>query len=266
MFALGVTDPTTLWDIGDAEKMWYPGAELTGSDPTTGTWTYPIRDHLGTPRATYGQTRNLLSKNEYSPYGIPELQLGQPSPLGYTGHYHDTETGLNYAPYRYYDPHTTRWLKRDPLGMIDGPNMYAYVKGNPVNRYDKMGLRITDVIPGYDSYTPFPPQKTACNVWIGVRAVDIFPVNLFYPIFGASVGHWEITFGKNPDEYSQHLPTKKSESGKLRYGSGAGKDCCEAKCSEIISCLRSTQTAQLGGLRPCQTATKKHLGKCCLQK
>ncbi len=133
------TDPATLWDIGDAQKMWYSGGELTGSDPTTATWTYPMRDHLGTPRATYGQTRNLLSKNEYSPYGIPALQLGQPSPIGYTGHYHDPESNLNYAPYRYYNPQTTRWLKRDPLGMIDGPNMYAYVNASPIGQIDLLG-------------------------------------------------------------------------------------------------------------------------------
>ncbi len=140
MFALGIANPATQWDIGDAEKMWYNGVELTGSDPSTATWTYPMRDHLGTPRASYGQTRNLLSKNEYSPYGIPEVSLGQPSPIGYTGHYHDSESNLNYAPYRYYNPQTTRWLKRDPLGMIDGPNMYAYVEGNPIDFRDFWGL------------------------------------------------------------------------------------------------------------------------------
>ena len=38
--------------------------------------------------------------------------------------------------------------------MIDGINVYSYVLANPTNRYDKMGLRITDTISGHDSYNP----------------------------------------------------------------------------------------------------------------
>ncbi len=148
------TDPNTLWDIGDAEKMWYNGVELTGSDPTTATWTYPMRDHLGTPRAAYGHDKTLTSRNEYSPYGIPEMSLGAPSPIGYTGHYHDTESNLNYAPYRYYNPQNARWLKRDPVGMIDGINVYSYVLANPTNQYDKMGLFLMP--PG--AWVPIPPN------------------------------------------------------------------------------------------------------------
>jgi len=41
---------------------------------------------------------------------------------------------------RYYNPTTGRWLKPDPLGMVDGPNMYAYVNNNPTNLIDPWGL------------------------------------------------------------------------------------------------------------------------------
>jgi len=58
----------------------------------------------------------------------------------YTGHDYDRVTGQYYAPFRYLSPGTGRWLKQDPLGMIDGPNMYGYVLGNPVNRTDPLGL------------------------------------------------------------------------------------------------------------------------------
>ncbi len=203
MFALGVTDPNTLWDIGDAQKMWCAGAELTGSDPSTATWTYPMRDHLGTPRSNYGQTRNLLSKNEYSPYGIPEVSLGLPSPIGYTGHYHDTETGLNYAPYRYYDPNTTRWLKRDPLGMIDGPNKYAYVGNSPLKRIDPLGGHWTSWVPfdlslTFGAILGFGKTTLTCCDEDGCKHKATFKKICFGALLGISVASHVINCATMP--------------------------------------------------------------------
>jgi len=45
--------------------------------------------------------------------------------FGYTGHRLDRELNHYYAKYRYYNPTTLRWLKRDPLGMVDGLNVYV---------------------------------------------------------------------------------------------------------------------------------------------
>jgi uncharacterized protein RhaS with RHS repeats len=37
-------------------------------------------------------------------------------------------------------PETGRWITRDPAGFVDGPNLYAYVHGNPMRYYDPYGL------------------------------------------------------------------------------------------------------------------------------
>lgn len=69
---------------------------------------------------------------------------GLPLTIGYTGHPWDRALGQYAAPFRYYNPATARWNMRDPLGFVDGPNVYAYVAGNPVIRTDDMGLSWLD--------------------------------------------------------------------------------------------------------------------------
>ena len=57
----------------------------------------------------------------------------------YTGREYDWETGIYYYRARYYNPELGRFLTRDPAGMVDGPNMYVYVKNSPVNGVDPTG-------------------------------------------------------------------------------------------------------------------------------
>ncbi len=134
------TDSSTIWDIGARTHSWYNGAEVQGANPSTGAYTYQLKDRLGTPRGHYNQTKTRIARTSYTPYGMPDMQLGgASSPIGYTGHLYDSQTGLNYAPFRYYNPQTARWMKRDPLGYINGTNLYAYVTNNPAAYNDPTG-------------------------------------------------------------------------------------------------------------------------------
>ncbi|MCT2592241.1 RHS repeat-associated core domain-containing protein [Streptomyces sp. N2-109] len=60
-------------------------------------------------------------------------------PLRFPGQYADPETGLNYNYFRYYDPHTARYLTPDPLGLDPAPNPHTYVP-NPHTQTDPLGL------------------------------------------------------------------------------------------------------------------------------
>ena len=51
--------------------------------------------------------------------------------------------GLIYFPERFYDPSTKRWISKDPLGYVEGYNLYAYVLNAPTNRIDLFGLNST---------------------------------------------------------------------------------------------------------------------------
>lgn len=59
---------------------------------------------------------------------------------GKHGYFTDGALGLVLASRRWYSPHLMRWMSRDPIEYEGGPNLYAYVSGNPVKLVDPSGL------------------------------------------------------------------------------------------------------------------------------
>jgi RHS repeat-associated protein len=51
-------------------------------------------------------------------------------------------TGLLNEGFRYRDPVIGTFITRDPIGFIDGPNMYTYVRQNPWTHFDPEGLEL----------------------------------------------------------------------------------------------------------------------------
>ncbi len=130
------------WDLENLSLTYIPGlAEVTGTNPSTGGYRYYMGDHLGSVRTLRDQNKAALASYEYMPYGEVYNQTGLALNRGFTGHACDKDDGLYYAPYRYYSPEASRWLTRDPLGMVDGPNAYIYAISNPILLKDPLGDR-----------------------------------------------------------------------------------------------------------------------------
>jgi RHS repeat-associated protein len=55
-------------------------------------------------------------------------------------------TGLLNEGFRYRDMETGTFISRDPLGLVDGPNVYCYVRQNPWSAFDPDGLSKADVV------------------------------------------------------------------------------------------------------------------------
>ncbi len=68
--------------------------------------------------------------------------LSNSSGVRYRGQLYDAATDQVYLRNRFYSPSLGRFMSMDPKGMVDGPNMYNYAGGDPVNRWDPMGTEI----------------------------------------------------------------------------------------------------------------------------
>jgi RHS repeat-associated protein len=113
-------------------------------------------DHLGTPRELTDADGRVVWAARYRAWGnvlevVQDTESGNLSPgeqinefsaaqpVRFQGQYYDTETGLHYNRYRYYDPDTARYLSQDPIGLVGGDNLYQYAP-SPTTWIDPLGL------------------------------------------------------------------------------------------------------------------------------
>lgn len=47
---------------------------------------------------------------------------------------------------RWYSPNTGRWFSRDPIMEAGGLNLYGFVGNNPLNRIDRLGLELIEIV------------------------------------------------------------------------------------------------------------------------
>lgn len=112
-----------------------------------GTVSWFHTNHQGSVIAMSNGAGAAIAFANYSEYGkFGTDASGNPltappggSPFGYTGRQWDAKAGLYNYRARYYDPALGVFLSMDPIGSQDDPNLYMYVRNDPVSLTDPTG-------------------------------------------------------------------------------------------------------------------------------
>lgn len=100
-------------------------------------------------------------------------------PIKFQGQCLDTETGLHYNRFRYYDSDVGMFISRDPIGLLGGSNVFQYAP-NPVMWIDPWGLstvylRNTEVYVGkakVDARTRYGNKSRATDIFTDIPNTD----------------------------------------------------------------------------------------------
>ena len=136
----------TLHIMGAKQRAALVEARRRGNDGTPGQLIrYQFGNHIGSSSLELDDTGQIISYEEYYPYGATSYQAvdtqikAAAKRYRYTGKERDEETGFNYHGARYYAPWLGRWISCDPSGLVDGLNLYRYVRCNPMVLTDPSG-------------------------------------------------------------------------------------------------------------------------------
>jgi insecticidal toxin complex protein TccC len=130
------------WEAGQPADI--PNDQLRGS----------LDNQIGSSLLELDQQAEILTLEEYFPFGGTAVWSGKTVSetkykfVRYSGQERDA-SGLYYYGFRYYAPWLGRWLNPDPAGTVDGLNLFAMVKNNPINNRDSKGLNSIPKIAHY---------------------------------------------------------------------------------------------------------------------
>lgn len=105
---------------------------------------YYHQNHINSTVLVTDETKKVLAKTSYYPFGKVQTTTGTEFFYGYTGLELDNLTKHNYASTRYLDPKIGRWMSADrqfeQLSSTDDEfNSYAYVRNSPLILVDGDG-------------------------------------------------------------------------------------------------------------------------------
>ena len=113
-----------------------------------------VHDQRGSVAVLLNPAGSVAESYRYDAYGNVKIYdgLGNPvtpesgvggsaigNPWMFSSKRFDKETGLINFGRRFYDPTVGRFVTADPSGFADGPNLYAYCGGDPINLIDPDG-------------------------------------------------------------------------------------------------------------------------------
>ena len=135
----------------------------TATPANTGTQTvqYFVDGVSGSSSITFDGAGNCIGLEEFHPFGTTAYKSGRSDAETSLRRYRwlarerDADTGLIRIGARHYAPWLGRWITADPLGVGDGPNLFAYAGCNPISRRDVNGMKTGS---GTDEYSHTLPE------------------------------------------------------------------------------------------------------------
>jgi len=101
---------------------------------------YYFYDGLGSVTDLTKASGELVESYQYDVYGQPLPLSSVGNRFYFTGREFDPETGLYHYRARAYHPGIGRFGQRDPVDHNPDVNLYRYVRNNPINLIDPLGL------------------------------------------------------------------------------------------------------------------------------
>ncbi|MGQ1540814.1 RHS repeat-associated core domain-containing protein [Acinetobacter baumannii] len=155
-----VWNSTTRKKRADVEQITFYHCDQVGTPQTmTNTRGECVWEIL---QDTWGTALEIKAVNQDNPF--------EQNNLRFQGQYYDLETELHYNRYRYYEPHSARYVSKDPIGLSGGINTSAYVS-DPTQWIDPRGLASTNSIGSYgsvksasDTYEKYATSKSLKDV------------------------------------------------------------------------------------------------------
>jgi RHS repeat-associated protein len=175
-----------------------------------------VTDLVGAPTELLDESGHVAWRADRNLWGAPADRSRSATPLAFPGQYADSESGLFYNLFRYYDPHTATYISQDPLGLRGGPNPSAYVH-NPTTHADPLGLFACD--------TSSPPRFS-----VGANGTTHDMSNL----------DWSIV-SKSGETRADHIALHEApNSNKAHHGVFVGGD-SQSLTSEAWSIVRADE-------------------------
>ena len=105
------------------------------------TYLY-VQNHRGDTIALVSNS-TVVARLEYSAWGAINYQLSTTNSatpfFTFSGKHYDSDAGLYYYGYRWYDPQAKRWTQPDPEGLKEGLDLYRFCNNDPINKVDVYG-------------------------------------------------------------------------------------------------------------------------------
>ena len=118
------------------------------SQNRNGVKSYYHYDGQGNVRQVTDSAGNVTDEATYTALGETVSKTGSTmNPWGYKGalgYYTNPTTDDLYVRARTLEPSLGRWMSEDPIGFVDGPNLYVYVMNSPIDLFDPSGFACED--------------------------------------------------------------------------------------------------------------------------